>query len=170
GTGRGAGAAAVEGRSNDAHDETMRLVRCASCSPYSHTSTRTDLLPTCRQGVRDERNRRRHCARQRAVRMSVAAAVVIPPEQIVLLREAQTGLWSQYRPEELATPEAFARQPDLVWQWYTWRRALVRQAAPNPAHYALVELAGRVPSFSLITQNVDSLHRRAGSRDVIELH
>lgn len=125
--------------------------------------------------------------------MSVAAAVVIPPEQIVLLREAQhvvaltgagiskesglptfrealTGLWSQYRPEELATPEAFARQPDLVWQWYTWRRALVRQAAPNPAHYALVELAGRVPSFSLITQNVDSLHRRAGSRDVIELH
>lgn len=85
-------------------------------------------------------------------------------------REAQTGLWSKYRPEDLATPEAFASQPDIVWQWYAWRRALVRHAAPNAAHHALVRLAEHAPSFSLITQNVDSLHRRAGSRDVIELH
>lgn len=85
-------------------------------------------------------------------------------------REAQTGLWAQYRPEDLATPEAFARQPDVVWQWYAWRRALVRQAAPNPAHHALVALAAQVPRFTLITQNVDGLHRRAGSTDVIELH
>ena len=85
-------------------------------------------------------------------------------------RDAQTGLWSQYRPEDLATPEAFARDPQRVWQWYEWRRGLVGQAEPNPGHRALVELAGRVPRLTLVTQNVDGLHQRAGSRDVIEYH
>jgi NAD-dependent protein deacetylase/lipoamidase len=85
-------------------------------------------------------------------------------------REAQTGLWARFDPEELATPEAFARDPRLVWEWYAWRRELVEKAAPNPGHEALVELERRVPSFTLITQNVDGLHRRAGSRNVVELH
>lgn len=85
-------------------------------------------------------------------------------------RDAQTGLWAQYRPEELATPEAFARHPQLVWEWYAWRRNLVAKAEPNAGHYALVELEERVPAFTLITQNVDGLHRRAGSRRVLELH
>ena len=85
-------------------------------------------------------------------------------------REAQTGLWARFGPEELATPEAFARDPRLVWEWYTWRRELVEKAAPNPGHEALAELERHVPSFALITQNVDGLHRQAGSRNVIELH
>jgi NAD-dependent deacetylase len=85
-------------------------------------------------------------------------------------RDAQTGLWAQYRPEDLATPEAFARDPQRVWQWYEWRRGLVRQAEPNPGHHALAELANRVPRFTLVTQNVDGLHQRAGSRDVVEYH
>ena len=85
-------------------------------------------------------------------------------------REAQTGLWARFDPEELATPEAYARDPRLVWEWYTWRRELVEKAAPNPGHEALVELERRVPSFTLITQNVDGLHRRAGSQNVVELH
>jgi NAD-dependent deacetylase len=85
-------------------------------------------------------------------------------------RDAQTGLWARYAPEELATPEAFERDPRLVWEWYTWRRELVEKAAPNPGHEALAELERRVPSFNLITQNVDGLHRRAGSQNVIELH
>lgn len=85
-------------------------------------------------------------------------------------REAQTGLWSRFRPEELATPDAFARNPALVWSWYTWRRALVSAAEPNAAHHALVRLARHTPAFTLITQNVDGLHRRAGHTDVIELH
>ncbi|MBI5692381.1 MAG: NAD-dependent deacylase [Verrucomicrobia bacterium] len=85
-------------------------------------------------------------------------------------RDAQTGLWAQYRPEDLATPGAFRRQPRLVWEWYAWRRELVARVAPNPAHLALAELQGRVPRLTLITQNVDGLHQRAGSRDVIELH
>ena len=85
-------------------------------------------------------------------------------------REAQTGLWERYDPQQLATPEAFARDPDLVWSWYAWRRELVRKAEPNPAHLALAELERRVPHFTLVTQNVDGLHRRAGSKNVVELH
>ena len=85
-------------------------------------------------------------------------------------RDAQTGLWAQYDPAQLATPEAFARDPELVWRWYLWRRELVAGAEPNPGHRALAELQDRVPSLLLVTQNVDSLHQRAGSRDVVELH
>ncbi len=85
-------------------------------------------------------------------------------------RDAQTGLWARYSPEELATPQAFARRPHLVWAWYQWRRTLIRQATPNPGHLALVEIERRVPHFTLITQNVDGLHRQAGSRHVVELH
>lgn len=89
---------------------------------------------------------------------------------LATFREAQTGLWAQYNPEELATPQAFRRNPRLVWEWYTWRRELVAQAKPNPGHLALAELEQRVANFTLITQNVDGLHQRAGSQNVIELH
>jgi NAD-dependent deacetylase len=85
-------------------------------------------------------------------------------------REAQSGLWERYDPQELATPEAFDRDPRLVWEWYEWRRKLVLEAEPNPGHLALAELERRTPNFTLITQNVDGLHERAGSRAVIELH
>jgi len=85
-------------------------------------------------------------------------------------RDAQTGLWAQYDPTELATPEAFARNPKLVWEWYAWRRELVSQAQPNAGHHALVTLQQQVSTFTLITQNVDGLHQRAGSSGVIELH
>ena len=85
-------------------------------------------------------------------------------------RDAQTGLWARYAPEDLATPEAFARDPQLVWDWYQWRRELVARAAPNPAHRALARLQDLVPQLTLITQNVDGLHQRAGSRHVVEFH
>jgi NAD-dependent deacetylase len=89
---------------------------------------------------------------------------------IPTFREALTGLWSKFRPEELATLEAFERDPQLVWQWYEWRRDLVRQAQPNAGHLALAELARRVPRLTLVTQNVDGLHQRAGSPAVLEYH
>lgn len=85
-------------------------------------------------------------------------------------RGAQTGLWARYDPMDLATPEAFARDPRLVWEWYAWRRGLVEGAAPNSGHEALAELEHHVPEFVLITQNVDGLHQRAGSQRIIELH
>ena len=85
-------------------------------------------------------------------------------------REAQTGLWARYRPEDLATPEAFQRNPKLVWEWYASRQERVRQVEPNAGHRALVEMERRIAEFTLITQNVDGLHRRAGSQQVLELH
>ena len=74
------------------------------------------------------------------------------------------GLWRSFRPEQLATPEAFARDPVLVWEWYRWRRSRVAAARPNPGHVALARLEGRVPALTVVTQNVDGLHARAGSR------
>jgi len=85
-------------------------------------------------------------------------------------RDAQSGLWAKYNPEDLATPDAFRRDPRLVWEWYAWRRQLVAKAKPNPAHLALAEMEKLFPQFRLITQNVDGLHQSAGSRNVIELH
>ena len=81
------------------------------------------------------------------------------------------GLWRTYRAEDLATPEAFARDPRLVWEWYNWRRELIATKSPNAAHMALTELERRMgDTFWLITQNVDGLHRAAGSRQLSEIH
>lgn len=80
------------------------------------------------------------------------------------------GLWRNYRAEDLATPEAFARDPRMVWEWYSWRRELIVTKRPNAAHEAVVELERRNKHFWLITQNVDDLHRAAGSRQLSEIH
>ncbi|NCF72243.1 MAG: NAD-dependent protein deacylase [Gammaproteobacteria bacterium] len=85
-------------------------------------------------------------------------------------RDAQEGLWANYDAQALATPEAFLADPALVWRWYRWRRDLVSEAMPNPGHYSIAKLAGLLPRVTLITQNVDSLHQRAGSTGVIEFH
>jgi len=85
-------------------------------------------------------------------------------------REAQDGLWAKYDPHDLATPDAFLADPVLVWRWYRWRRDLVAEAEPNPGHHAIARLADLVPRLTLVTQNVDNMHQRAGSRDVIEFH
>jgi len=80
------------------------------------------------------------------------------------------GLWRKYRAEDLATPEAFARDPNLVWEWYRYRQRVIGKAEPNAAHDALVRLERSAPRFLLITQNVDGLHRRAGSKQIVEIH
>jgi NAD-dependent deacetylase len=84
------------------------------------------------------------------------------------------GLWRNYSPQDLATPEAFARDPRLVWEWYEWRRGLIAKARPNAGHLALADLEGRMAEaggrFTLVTQNVDGLHDRAGSRNIAKLH
>jgi NAD-dependent deacetylase len=85
-------------------------------------------------------------------------------------RDAQTGLWSQFDATELATPEAFLRNPARVFGWYLTRWRMMRRAQPHAGHRALAALEDVFPSFTVITQNIDGLHRRAGSRDVVELH
>jgi NAD-dependent deacetylase len=106
-----------------------------------------------------------------AERVAVLTGAGISAESgIPTFRDALTGLWASYNPDELATPQAFARRPRLVWDWYAERRARVGLAQANPGHHALVEIENRVPDFTLITQNVDGLHAEAGSRQVLELH
>jgi NAD-dependent deacetylase len=102
--------------------------------------------------------------------VALTGAGISAASGIPTFRDAQTGLWARFRPEELATPDAFRRDPQLVWDWYEWRRGLVAGAAPNAGHRALARLEGLVPDFLLVTQNVDGLHQRVGSRTVVELH
>lgn len=107
----------------------------------------------------------------RAQRVAVLTGAGISAESgVPTFRDAQTGLWAQFDPVKLATPEAFRRDPKLVWDWYAWRRQLVAKAHPNAGHRGLVVIEDRISDFVLITQNVDGLHRRAGSRSVVELH
>ncbi|MEO7208274.1 MAG: NAD-dependent deacylase [Steroidobacteraceae bacterium] len=89
---------------------------------------------------------------------------------IPTFRDKLTGLWENFDAAELATPAAFARDPALVWGWYEWRRGLVRKSKPNAGHLAIAGMQTKAPRFTLVTQNVDDLHERAGSRDVIHLH
>src|SRR5271168_3414047 len=83
---------------------------------------------------------------------------------IPTFREAQTGLWANYDPQTLATPQGFMNNPTLVWQWYEWRRKMLAAVKPNPGHFAIAKLEALVPQFALLTQNVDGLHRIAGSK------
>ena len=107
---------------------------------------------------------------QRARAVAVLTGAGISADSGVPTFRGQDGLWRNFRAEDLATPEAFARDPRLVWEWYDWRRELIATKKPNAAHHALVELERRYERFWLITQNVDGLHRAAGSKDPIELH
>lgn len=106
-----------------------------------------------------------------AQHVTVLTGAGIPAESgLPTFRDAQTGLWSSFRVEDLATAAGFQRDPATVWNWYAQRRQSALQAQPNAAHLALAEIEQRVPTFDLITQNVDGLHQRAGSQRVIEVH
>jgi len=104
----------------------------------------------------------------------VTGAGVSAESGIPTFRDALTGLWARYNPEDLATPQAFARNPELVTRWYDERRMRCAACAPNRGHYAVAELERRFVeaerAFVLLTQNVDRLHQRAGSKRVVELH
>src|SRR5258706_483338 len=109
-------------------------------------------------------------ALRRAAHVTVLTGAGISAESgVPTFRDAQTGLWAKYKPEDLATPEAFQRNPRLVWDWYAWRREQLGSVAPNAGHLALAQMEQRLPEFTLVTQNVDGLHQRAGNRRVIQL-
>jgi len=89
---------------------------------------------------------------------------------IPTFRDAPSSLWANFNPEELATPEGFAKDPPLVWKWYVERRKMIGQASPHPGHFAVAALEPMFDEFLLLTQNIDNLHREAGSREIVELH
>lgn len=108
-----------------------------------------------------------------AKRVLVLSGAGISAESgIPTFRDAQTGLWQQYNPVELASPDGFRANPRLVWDWYEYRRDIVRNSHPNPGHFALAELEQHYPDqdFLIVTQNVDQFHQQAGSVNVVELH
>ena len=107
---------------------------------------------------------------QGARRVAVLTGAGISAESGVPVFRGPNGLWRKHRPETLATPEAFARDPKLVWEWYDWRRSRVAEAQPNAGHMALAQFEAEADNFTLITQNVDGLHDRAGSRRILKLH
>lgn len=103
--------------------------------------------------------------------VAVLTGAGISAESGVPTFRGEGGLWKRFRAVDLATPEAFSRDPQLVWEFYNWRRELIAPLAPNPGHLALAEMERRLSAhFTLITQNIDGLHQKAGSRNVIELH
>ncbi len=116
-------------------------------------------------GIKDLRERL-----WRAKHVAVLTGAGISAESGVPTFRGEGGLSKQFRAVDLATPEAFSRDPKLVWEFYNWRRELLAPLSPNPGHFALAEIEHRVPHFTLITQNIDGLHGKAGSRSLIELH
>ena len=107
---------------------------------------------------------------RRAKSVAVLTGAGISAESGIPTFRGPGGVWKTYRAEELATPQGFARDPKLVWEWYDWRRSVIAEAQPNAGHLALAEIEQRVPGFTLVTQNVDGLHDRAGSRNILKVH
>jgi NAD-dependent deacetylase len=126
----------------------------------------------------EETHRALRGALQQAKRITVLTGAGISAESGIPTFRGAGGLWRDYSPEKLATPEAFARDPRLVWEWYNWRRGIIHRAQPQAGHLALAELErkksaddeGRRGHFTLVTQNVDGLHDRAGSQNLVKLH
>jgi NAD-dependent deacetylase len=107
---------------------------------------------------------------QSAQSIAVLTGAGISAESGVPTFRGADGLWRNFRPEQLATPEAFATDARFVWDWYNWRRELLAPISPNPAHYSLGEMEQHAPHFTLITQNMDGLHGKAGSQNLLEIH
>lgn len=107
---------------------------------------------------------------QDANRVAILTGAGISAESEIPTFRGEEGLWKKYRPEELATPTAFSQDPKLVWEWYDWRRGIIGQKEPNPGHEVIARWEESFPSVSLITQNIDGLHQKAGSKNIWELH
>ena len=103
-------------------------------------------------------------------KVAILTGAGISAESGVPTFRGEGGIWNKFKPEELATVDAFMSNPKLVWEWYLWRRQIMSEVGPNPAHHALVDMESLYDDFSLITQNVDGLHRVAGSKKIYEVH
>ena len=113
---------------------------------------------------------RLHSLLRTAESICVLTGAGISAESGVETFRGSGGLWSKLKPEELANFDAFLRNPELVWEWYNYRKKIIHEVKPNPAHHALAQLEELADDFTLITQNIDNLHRRAGSKNILELH
>ena len=106
----------------------------------------------------------------KAKRIAILTGAGISAESGIPTFRGEEGLWKKYRAEQLATPTAFSHDPRLVWEWYDWRRGIINSKNPNPGHTTLAKWGNNFPSFTVITQNIDGFHQKAGSDEVLELH
>lgn len=160
---------------NNAHDESKSLadskVQADSQSQYKHIALAAGWLKAASHGAvltgagisRESGIATFRESREQRARSGDAQAKGVDGRDL-------TPLWEKYDPADLATPSAFQKNPELVWQWYDYRRRLVLSVSPNAGHLALAELENLVAQFTVITQNVDRLHDRAGSKKILELH
>ena len=107
---------------------------------------------------------------KKAKKAAVLTGAGISAESGVPTFRGEDGIWKKFRAEELANFDAFMKNPDMVWEWYAYRKKMMSEVNPNPGHYALVKMEKFYPDFTLITQNIDNLHRIAGSKKILELH
>ena len=105
-----------------------------------------------------------------AKRVAVLTGAGVSAESGVPTFRGEHGIWKKMRPEELASMNAFMSNPEMVWEWYNYRKRLISEVAPNAGHYVIAEMEKYFPEFWVITQNVDNLHRKAGSKNILELH
>ena len=103
-------------------------------------------------------------------RCVVLTGAGISAESGVPTFRGKEGLWGKFEPEELATMDAFVSNPNIVWEWYNWRRQLMGEVKPNAGHFAIVDMENWFEHFIIITQNVDGLHKTAGTKNLLELH
>src|SRR5688500_4278117 len=136
---------------------------------YQHLCSRKNELHVVANSLRDGRLAPVTIPSALIERLATAKSVsvltgagVSAESGVPTFRDSQTGFWSTFRPEDLATARGFKRDPRMVWEWYDWRRKMVLDAEPNAGHRALAEMESIFPEFHLITQNIDSLHQRAG--------
>ncbi len=106
----------------------------------------------------------------KAKHVAVLTGAGISAESGIATFRGEGGLWQKFKPEELASMDAFMRNPQLVWEWYEYRRKIINEVTPNAAHHILSEMEKYYEHFTLSTQNVDSLHVQAGNKNVLELH
>jgi len=109
-------------------------------------------------------------ALKKARRVAVLTGAGVSAESGVPTFRGENGIWKKFKPEELANFDAFMENPDMVWEWYTYRKQMMSEVKPNEGHYALAKMEEFFPEFTLITQNIDNLHREAGSKNILELH
>lgn len=128
------------------------------------------MSPETSQGMDNDRTRLAADLLRTAERVTALTGAGISAESGVPTFRGPDGLWRQFRAEDLATPQAFSRDPRLVWEWYDWRRRKIASVESNPGHMILAKWENVFPQFVLITQNVDGLHAKAGSRNIVELH
>jgi len=109
-------------------------------------------------------------ALKKAQKVAVLTGAGVSAESGVHTFRGENGIWKKFKPEELANFDAFMKNPDMVWEWYTYRKQLMSKVKPNSGHFALAKMEEFFPEFTLITQNIDNLHREAGSKNILEVH